>query len=478
MIEYLEIQKLFNKVIAFSQGTDQINTDELFKEWSRNKQEFIKIFDGELIHDFGEIEVSVNEEDQSRLINDFLDQVAQRMSISSISFDDFSNFYQFICANKKSFFQNLVSNDSINFGKPISKGMKLSKAFKFFIKDKEELIKVQQLASKFIQQDKIKGHLCASVHPLDFLSLSENTYNWRSCHALDGEYRAGNLSYMADKVTLIWYLKGDDNVHLPNFPDDVLWNSKKWRMLCYLDEYFDYCFLGRPYPFNSKDLRDKIIDILNYYFQSFYPFINNRIIQFNDTTTVGDTDLSSQDCILQSPLIKINTHNGWEVRQLNEVVKDNSQLHYNDVLYSSYYFPYYSSAKKPCDFKNKFPKIAVGSKVKCLHCNSNNIDFGEHSMFCPDCLESLHLNYEDYFICDFCGQRVAGDEYVVTYNGDTICQDCISAGLAFFCENCGEWFIEEEGEYSEKYERMFCKECFEEIYDEEIEYRKRNGLED
>ena len=28
----------------------------------------------------------------------------------------------------------------------------------------------------------------------DYLSLSENAFNWRSCHALDGEYRAGNLS--------------------------------------------------------------------------------------------------------------------------------------------------------------------------------------------------------------------------------------------------------------------------------------------
>ncbi len=475
MIEYLEIQKLFNKVIAFSQGTDQINTDELFQEWSKNKQKFIEIFDGELIHDFGEIEVSINEEEQSYLINDFLDQAAQNMSIS---FYDFSEFYQFVCANKKSFFQNLVSNDSINFGKPILKGMKLSKAFKFFIKDKEELIKIQQLASKFIQQNKIKGHLCASVHPLDFLSLSENTYNWRSCHALDGEYRAGNLSYMADKVTLIWYLKGEDNVHLPNFPDDVLWNSKKWRMLCYLDEYFDYCFLGRPYPFNSKDLRNKVIDILNYYFQSFHPFINNRITKFDNTTTTGDTDLSSQNCVLYSPLIKINTRDKWEVRQLNEVVKDNSKLHYNDILYSSCYFPYYSSAIRPRNLKNEFPKITVGSKVKCLHCNSGNISFGEHSMFCPDCLESLHLSYEDYFICDFCGQRVAGDDYIITYNGDTICQECVSSGLAFFCENCGEWFVEEEGEYSEKYGRMLCKECFEEIYDEEMEYRKRNGLED
>ena len=71
------------------------------------------------------------------------------------------------------------------------------------------------------------------MHPLDYLSLSENTYNWRSCHSLDGEYRAGNLSYMMDKSTVICYLKSNDDVILSNFGPEVKWNSKKWRVLLY-----------------------------------------------------------------------------------------------------------------------------------------------------------------------------------------------------------------------------------------------------
>lgn len=82
-----------------------------------------------------------------------------------------------------------------------------------------------------IQEDKVTGILCLSIHPLDYLSLSENTYNWRSCHALDGEYRAGNLSYMMDNTTVVCYLKGEDEAELPHFPAEVKWNSKKWRML-------------------------------------------------------------------------------------------------------------------------------------------------------------------------------------------------------------------------------------------------------
>ena len=90
------------------------------------------------------------------------------------------------------------------------------------------------------------------VHPLDFLSTSENTHNWRSCHALDGEYRSGNLSHMVDHSTVICYLKSGREEKLPNFPPDVLWNSKKWRVLFYMADRWDMVFAGRQYPFSTE----------------------------------------------------------------------------------------------------------------------------------------------------------------------------------------------------------------------------------
>ena len=42
----------------------------------------------------------------------------------------------------------------------------------------------------------MEGYLYLSIHPLDYLSISETNHGWRSCHALDGEYRNGNLSYL------------------------------------------------------------------------------------------------------------------------------------------------------------------------------------------------------------------------------------------------------------------------------------------
>ena len=113
---------------------------------------------------------------------------------------------------------------------------------------------------QIIQENTITGTLCFSVHPLDFLSSSENTHNWRSCHSLDGEYRGGNLSYMVDDCTFMCYLRSDGYDHqLPNFPHEVKWNSKKWRVLLYLSNDRTMLMAGRQYPFSSSTGMDRVI---------------------------------------------------------------------------------------------------------------------------------------------------------------------------------------------------------------------------
>lgn len=125
----------------------------------------------------------------------------------------------FIDKQSDGFFSNITVEDfTTNSGKTIKKGTKLVKSFKYFIPESRRLEDIQNEASRIIQEDKIEGTFCLSVHPLDFLSSSETTYNWRSCHSLDGDYRAGNLSYIMDKSTIVCYLKGDKNEKLPRFP--------------------------------------------------------------------------------------------------------------------------------------------------------------------------------------------------------------------------------------------------------------------
>ena len=76
-----------------------------------------------------------------------------------------------------------------------------------------------------------------SIDPYDFLSISDNNHNWSSCHNLfDGEYRVGNLNYMADSVTMVGYYCSNDlfDEELEAFGNIKTWNSKKWRVLIHL----------------------------------------------------------------------------------------------------------------------------------------------------------------------------------------------------------------------------------------------------
>ena len=241
---YTDIQEQFNKVISYSQGIPDPQTDKLFEDWMEAKRDFIEAFGGKLIVEVPtKVSFTLDEDEKKVRLNDFIDTVYNRYSNDALG--------SFLEQESEGFFENVVMREYESNKGTIPKGMKLVKAFKFFESDKATLASIQDCASRVIQENKIEGTLCFSVHPLDYLSSSMNTYNWRSCHSLDGEYRAGNLSYMVDKHTILCYLKGADNVILPLFPNDVPWNSKKWRMLLYVSEYWDMVFAGRQYPFTS-----------------------------------------------------------------------------------------------------------------------------------------------------------------------------------------------------------------------------------
>ena len=208
-----KLQEDFNKVIEFSQDITGINTDELFSQWKEAKKDFIKYFGGKLIYEWPEkVTFELDIEEKNKKVSDLISYVA----------DYNINLAEFIKFNMDNFYENLVNdNYSSPSGIPISKGMRLLKAFKFFEEDKEKLTDFQNRASMVIQENKVEGRLCFSVHPLDFLSASENTHNGHSCHALDGDFRAGNLSYMIDKCTIMVYLKSDEDTLQQDFPDYV-----------------------------------------------------------------------------------------------------------------------------------------------------------------------------------------------------------------------------------------------------------------
>lgn len=457
---YEDIQRQFNEVISYSQGITDPQTDILFKRWAKAKQKFIDRFGG-LIYEWPTpVEFTL----------DIKEKRTKAMEFANCVHDIFNNMElaEFLDQNIDSFFDNKVSH---TLGKNIPEGMKLIKAFKFFENDKTALRHIQDMASQLIQENKIKGTLCFSVHPLDFLSSSENTYNWRSCHALDGEYRAGNLSYMVDEVTFMVYLKGADNAYLSPF-NHVKWNSKKWRMLIHASLDDEIMFAGRQYPFSSKSGMDIVLNVYNNLRQQEYSYTNHsrfhkycswRADYVNSYVPYEGDPLDSME--LATKYFVFSEH----LIALDEVVKAGyNSLNYNDVLYSTCYtFPYYT-VLNPYGYHDiqqniRNNPIVIGGEVGCLHCGNELITESE-TMRCSNC--ELEYGFEEndtYGSCACCGRRIYLDDSVsVGDYGELVCDGCFHS-LCFVCDDCGGVYYKDHSHFvstNENEEEWYCNHCY------------------
>lgn len=410
-------------------------------KWYENKKRFIDAFGGEPIYNFGKVVFCLDEAARTSKVNQFIDNV-----IRIYGYEKLGNF---IAENQEGFFDNRVMREY----KDIPRGMKLVRAFKFFEPSNKAILEaLQNQASQIIQEGEIEGELCVSVHPLDFLSSSQNNYNWRSCHSLDGEYRAGNLSYMTDKSTVVWYLKGKDDVILPLFPNDVRWNDKKWRMLMYFSEENELIMASRQYPFTAAGALNKIGHRLSAIPQLGEIFAGNWW-HWNSDSTV---DLPG----LYSPYIEM----AGRLFPVVELVEEPTYpLHYNDLINSHYYKPIYiyddsfEMIEQICDGGPSH--IHMGEDIKCLHCGHRYISEPE-TMRCREC--ELEFGYEEndvYGTCDICGGRMLWEE--ATYMGDDyrLCPHCVETHT-YECPQCGQLVFMDDRKWLEDREEYYCEDCY------------------
>lgn len=385
-------------------------TQEILDNWAKNKKWIMDLLGGELIYEHPEeITFDLPEATRDAKVNDFCDWLDYDLHLKDLA--------DFVFENRKYFYDNIVRYDYHYNGVKIQHGSKLIRSFKYFIEDKDLLCEIQNKASMIVQKTKVTGKLCLSIHPLDYLSSSENNYNWHSCHALDGEYRTGNLSYMQDNCTIVCYLKGADNVKLPHFPTSVPWNDKKWRMLINFGPDSKLLFAGRQYPFFSMDALDKVLRCLL------------PKLQVNSNTF----DLKWYHDVVQNiPYdgeIKALTENHYFVEgfihPISTLIEDEpSKRHYNDLLYSTVYIPYYL-CKWDCCYTPKLPIIHVGHKCNCVVCGEEESLCSE-TMLCFECEVAFrNSELEEIATCPCCGSRFLSEAGIYSeLEDELICPNC------------------------------------------------------
>lgn len=89
-----------------------------------------------------------------------------------------------------------------------------------------------------------------SVHPCDFLEMSNKDNTWHSCHRLDGgNYQAGCLSYMTDSVSMVLFTVDEDVKH-----DFHKAPRRNRQMFFYSDGML---YQSRLYPSDNNELTEQ-----------------------------------------------------------------------------------------------------------------------------------------------------------------------------------------------------------------------------
>lgn len=449
MICITTIKEQVAKVIGYSQNIKNVQPQAMIDKWYNAKKKFIEAW-GDCIYTVPEpVTFYLSAEEKRHRFNEFIEVVDN--TYGNFSLTEFLDWLTI-----EEVFDNRTNRDFwVDDCTKIPSGTKVGRALKYFESNETVLRKVQDQLSMILQEDKITGTLCLSVHPLDFLSASENTYHWRSCHALDGDYRAGNLSYMMDSCTVICYLRGEKDVVLPHFPEDVLWNSKKWRMLLFVSDVQNAMFAGRQYPFFSPSAMDCVqeafLTSMDKRVRAWTPWYNDFIKKFPRFD--GEVEIENADCDgwLDGRYISM----GGTIFPTRSIIKEPQQpLFFNDLLDSSIYVPYYSWNR----YANSEYQFNIGDTVPCPGCNGKHNLYEGESMLCRHCQEQWYEDNSHYY-CECCDASIRRSEACyVQGSGQILCPACYEDNVAC-CERCGSDWLKSYIQFDRETEQHLCPHC-------------------
>lgn len=276
-----------------------------------------------------------------------------------------------------------------------------------------------------------------SVHPCDYLEMSNTSNSWSSCHNIeDGCYRAGTLSYMLDPSTMIFYTVEND-YGTPLYEEPKVTRE----VFCYGSGVL---LQSRLYPDHTD-----IATATKY----------RHLVQSAIAKCCGAPNLWARQTDIDAITTYVHTYSG--------------AMHYPDYAYSEY-LPSISLLKS---VNTEGAEICVGADAPCLLCGEAVDESGE--LQCDDCLyrkectacghvipESAGYYVNDEFycadcvtFCDICSNPVVQElEPVADTSGRTIyvCEECLETN-ACTCGGCGSTFLlralyERDGE-------MLCEDC-------------------
>ena len=348
-----------------------------------SRKEFISAWRDFIYKHFIDLKLDIHNEEYQMYYN--MDKLMLKDALASNVYKD------------ETFFVTFPNGDKYK----VQKGCKVSKALgkiadAFCIPGYEEF---RIAHSQILNEKRLAGKMTLSIHPLDYITMSDNDCDWSSCMNWreDGEYRRGTVEMMNSPCVVIAYLNAKDPMPMSN---GKYWSNKKWRELFIVNED---CIVGiKGYPYWNRNLEKIALDWIK------------ELAEKNWGYTY-----TNKEYTLDAP----NNGTMLEVEELGTSIRVSL---YTDAMYNDCYDMHKCYINK--DFCDEKLCLNYSGYSQCMWCGSINVGFSyESNLVCMNCDDELY--------CSKCGERIYhGDEYWV--NGECYCSYCYDE-LAR-CDDCHE----------------------------------------
>ena len=270
--------------------------------------------------------------------------------------------------------------------------------------------------------DIIQAKLVLSIHPIDFMTMSDNTCNWSSCMSWshNGCYHAGTLEMMNSNIAVVAYLESNSEyaLHLNETGEVYPIPNKSWRSLLFIHKNIILC--GKSYPYFKENLCFQVLDFAR-------------------------------------EIVKKNLN--WNYKFINQEYQDMKNIDGNYYL-RDWFNPYYDKKRKHhaiTFYTNGMYNDIIESKYPHYYCCRNYVE------------EPLKICLSGPATCICCGKRLFNDKNdIYSYDDlgqDKICWDCKSTHR---CRACGKIH------YDMKYHTREGNYCSDECIKDTIIFPDRN----
>ena len=286
--------------------------------------------------------------------------------------------------------------------------------------------------SRILNQKILNGHLCLSIHPLDYITMSENNYNWTSCMSWfdEGEYRQGTVEMMNSNCVIVAYLKGKEDYAIE---ENYKWSNKKWRELFIISK--ETLMEIKGYPYQNSDLSSIVLNWLKE--------LAETNLNWHYSKNLYEYDSNEPEIYCKE------NHINYEL------------IFHTEEMYNDF------GSKHLCflgfDSDNHYMHLNYSGDSQCIICGEVDIRISDPAfLICSSCCHMIS--------CDCCEQWYSKDE-IIYHQGTAYCSYCYEENFVY-CEECNdEIYIDDiyliylvDEDFKIIGELYLCEECYNEFY--------------